>query len=284
MVSQRNREKGCRPFLKWAGGKYRLLHRIAPLLPQGERLVEPFAGSAAVWLNSRHEAALICDRNADLIALYRCLQREGEAFIDFCGQFFTKESNCRDTYELLRGEFNATSDEVRKAALFLYLNRHGFNGLIRYNGKGRFNVPFGTHKTPYFPRAEMRAFYTRTVECDTVFLAGDFRDCFGLIREGDAVYCDPPYLPHSPTANFTAYAGSFGLAEHEALARLAAHTAGNGIPVLLSNHDTALSRRLYAGAYLEAFSVQRHISCKGGERRAVPELLALFERRTPDCL
>lgn len=281
MVIQRNTKKGSRPFLKWAGGKYRLMHRIAPLLPQGKRLVEPFAGSAAVWLNGNHESALICDRNADLISLYQCLQRDGDAFIDFCGALFTRESNCRHTYDALRDEFNSTSDRTKKAALLLYLNRHCFNGLIRYNGKGLFNVPFGRHNSPYFPKTEMRAFYKRTGECDTVFLAGDFRDCFGLIRKGDVVYCDPPYLPHSATANFTAYSGNFGLREHEALARLAADTARNGIPVLLSNHDNDLSRHLYAGARFEAFSVQRHISCKGRERRSVPELLALFGRQMP---
>lgn len=284
MVRQKNAKKGSKPFLKWAGGKYRLVQRIAPLLPPGKRLVEPFAGSAAVWLNSSFESALICDLNADLIALYRCLQREREAFIDFCRDFFTPQTNTRTAFDAFRHEFNAATvpdgdpDALppRKAALFLYLNRHGFNGLIRYNSKGGFNVPFGRHARPYFPLREMRAFVQKTRECATEFQTLDFRACFERIRPGDVLYCDPPYLPHSATANFTAYSGAFGRAEHAELALLAAQAARRGIPVLLSNHDNAASRSLYADARLEAFSVQRYISCKGKERRAVPELLAFF--------
>lgn len=267
---------GVKPFLKWAGGKYRLVHRIAPLLPPGKRLVEPFAGSAAVWLNSRAESALICDSNADLIGLYQYLQREGEPFIDFCHAFFTPEANTRRAFGDFRDEFNTTADPVRKAALLLYLNRHGFNGLTRYNGKGLFNVPFGKYARPYFPLREMRAFVQKTAECETIFQTGDFRDCFAQAREGDVMYCDPPYVPHSATANFTAYWGPFGPEEHRDLARLAVKTALRGIPVLLSNHDNATSRGLYAGARLEAFTVQRCISCKGTGRKPVPELLALF--------
>lgn len=268
---------GVKPFLKWAGGKYRLVHRIAPLLPPGRRLVEPFAGSAAVWLNSGAKSALICDLNTDLIGLYRLLQREGEPFIDFCRDFFTPETNTRRAYGEFRDEFNTTTDPARKAALLLYLNRHGFNGLTRYNSKGRFNVPFGTYARPYFPLREMRAFVQKTAECETVFHAGDFRDCFAQAREGDVIYCDPPYVPHSATANFTAYWGPFGPEEHAELARLAAGAARRGIPVLLSNHDNAVSRGLYAGARLETFAVRRYISCKSAERGAAPELLALFE-------
>lgn len=276
MATARTQIKGRRPFLKWAGGKYRLVSRIAPLLPRGRRLVEPFAGSAAVWLNSRFASALVCDRNADLIALYRCLQREGEPFIDFCRGFFTPADNTRQAFETHRDDFNGTSDPVRKAALLLYLNRHGFNGLVRYNAKGRFNVPFGRHERPYFPLREMRAFVQKTRECETLFQVADFRDCFANAAEGDVMYCDPPYLPHSATANFTAYSGPFGPDEHAELARLAALAAQRGIPVLLSNHDNAAARSLYAGARLECFTVQRHISCKGRGRSAVPELLALY--------
>ena len=276
MASSRGKHEGGKPFLKWAGGKYRLVHRIAPLLPSGKRLIEPFAGSAAVWLNSRFESALVCDLNADLIALYRCLQREGEPFIEYCRGLFTPSGNTRQCFEKCRDEFNAGPDPVRKAALLLYLNRHCFNGLIRYNAKGRFNVPFGRHERPYFPLREMRAFVQKTGECDTVFMAADFRSCFDGAREGDVLYCDPPYLPHSATANFTAYSGRFGPAEHAELARLAAGAALQGIPVLLSNHDNDAARKLYTGARLESFAVQRHISCKGPQRRAVPELLALF--------
>lgn len=266
-----------RPFLKWAGGKFRLLPRILAVLPPGERLVEPFAGSAALYLNSHFPAALICDCNPDIITLYRTLQREGEEFIRYCRSLFTPESNCRASFLALRSEFNAARDEARRAALFLYLNRHSFNGLTRYNSSGNYNVPFGRHARPYFPLLEMRAFHQKATQCHSSFVVSDFRETFARARPGDVFYCDPPYMPLSATAAFTAYTGQrFDEREHETLAGYARAAAAQGVPVLLSNHDTRQSRALYKGARLSSFTVRRLISCKGNERAAVPELLALF--------
>ena len=128
-----------RPFLKWAGGKYRIIERIRELLPEGERLVEPFVGSGAVFLNTRYPTYLLADSNPDLINLYRILQTEGEAFIAYCKRNFTARNNSPESYYRLRDVFNTTRDLRRKSALFVYLNRHGYNGLCRYNAKGRFN-------------------------------------------------------------------------------------------------------------------------------------------------
>ena len=98
-----------KPFLKWAGGKYRILGRILPELPPGARFVEPFAGSCAVYLNAGFSQALVCDLNSDLISLYRHIQQEGEEFIQYCATFFTPENNTRHGYMALRGRLNAAS-------------------------------------------------------------------------------------------------------------------------------------------------------------------------------
>src|SRR5205809_7765809 len=66
-----------KPFLKWAGAKTKLVKTLAAYYPAGKlRFVEPFVGAGAAFLNSRHERSLLCDTNADLINLYRILQRE----------------------------------------------------------------------------------------------------------------------------------------------------------------------------------------------------------------
>jgi DNA adenine methylase len=122
-----------KPFLKWAGNKYRIIDHIKTRLPEGSRLVEPFAGAAAVFLNTDFPSYLIADSNSDVISLYRHLQREGMRFISYCHGLFTPDNNARDKYLAYREEFNATKNHRRRAALFLYLNRHGFNGLCRYN-------------------------------------------------------------------------------------------------------------------------------------------------------
>lgn len=266
-----------KPFLKWAGGKYRILEKILRELPSGSRFVEPFAGSCAVYLNVKATRALICDINADLIGLYRHLQQEGEEFILYCQSFFTSGNNTKECYLELREEFNRCNDSRKRGALLLYLNRHSFNGLVRYNSKGGFNVPFGKYKSPFFPLNEMRRFYAKTQETETDFVCCDFRTAFSQLTDGDFVYCDPPYVPLSKTSSFTGYAeNGFAAQDQRDLASLAKETHLKGIPVVLSNHDTAVARELYAAAEIKLFDVQRFISCNGGNRAVVPELLAIY--------
>ncbi|GAB4291509.1 MAG: adenine-specific DNA-methyltransferase [Thiohalomonadaceae bacterium] len=264
-----------RPFLKWAGNKYRLIERLKARLPAGRRLVEPFTGSGAVFLNTDYPRYLLADGNKDLIDLYNILKREGAAFIADCRKLFRPANNTAEAYYKLRAEFNACNDTRRRAALFVYLNRHGYNGLCRYNAKGGFNVPFGRYKKPYFPEQEMLAFHHKARRA--TFRHATFEQTLRQIRRGDVVYCDPPYVPLSLSSSFTAYhADGFNLEQQQRLADIAAQAAGDGISVLISNHDTPFTRSAYAAADIEQLSVQRSISCHGHKRRRVNELLAFY--------
>ena len=266
-----------RPFLKWAGGKYRLVERIKAKLPQGVRLLEPFAGSCALSLNTDYHHFWLNDINRDLINLYQVLQQEGPGFIEFSRKFFTPETNLPENYYELRKQFNGETDLFTKSALFIYLNRHGYNGLSRYNTGGEFNVPFGKYAKPYFPEKEMVHFHTKFKNAK--FTCIDFETMMSKVRPGDLVYCDPPYEPLTDTANFTSYsAGGFGQAEQERLAKVAARTAERGIPVLISNHRTDFILDIYQQAKeIETFPVRRFISCNGDNRNSVEEILALFK-------
>lgn len=265
-----------RPFLKWAGGKTRLVARIKAVLPPGRRLVEPFVGSGALFLNATFPAYLLADANRDLINCYRQLQCGGGAFIDRCGAYFVAANNQPDAYYALRARFNQTDDAVEKAALFVYLNRHGYNGLCRYNASGGFNVPFGRYTRPYFPRNEMIHFLQQAARCE--FVAADFATTMQAATVGDVIYCDPPYVPLSATANFTSYsADGFTLDKQRQLAQAAVAAADRGVPVVISNHDVSFTREIYAAAdRLVFFEVQRHISCDGANRTGAAELLAVF--------
>lgn len=264
-----------RPFLKWAGNKYRIIDKIRAQLPAGRRLVEPFAGSAAVFLNTDYEENVVNDSNIDLIQLFRTLQAHGTSFIDACRRLFTNEHNTPDAYYQLRDEFNQSTDPVRKSALFLYLNRHGYNGLCRYSGTGVFNVPFGRYKKPYFPFEEMMMFYHKSQTAE--FVSEDFEHVMRRARPGDVIYCDPPYVPLTDTANFTSYsAGGFGPNEQLRLAEVAREVSASHIPVLISNHHTPFTLAAYAGAEISMFDVQRFISCDADHRTKAGELLALF--------
>ena len=268
-----------RPFLKWAGNKYRIIERVKKKLPRGNRLVEPFTGSGAVFLNTEYDEYLLCDANRDLIELYTILRDEGGHFIEEARRYFDGRHNNEASYYELREEFNIARSHEKRAALFVYLNRHGYNGLCRYNAKGRFNVPFGRYKRPYFPEKELLSFHHKAQRAQ--FQLAGFEQTMTQTRKGDVVYCDPPYVPLSTSANFTTYsAGGFSMEQQQHLAELAGDNARRGIPVLISNHSTELTRRIYkaaGGNCGRAFSVQRYISCNGSRRHKASELLALFD-------
>jgi len=265
-----------RPFLKWAGNKFSIRDQLRQLLPVPERrLIEPFTGAAALFLNSDYPRYRLSDSNPDLITLYQHLSREGAPFIETCRALFCDHNNQRERYYALREEFNHTPSSQRRAALFLYLNRHGYNGLCRYNRRGIYNVPFGAYRQPYFPAREMAHFHHRSQLAQ--FHCEDFVTAMRTARRGDVIYCDPPYVPLSATASFTHYRGDgFNLQQQQQLADEARRCAQRGIPVLISNHALPITRELYQGAQLQELPVARQISCIGSRRQPVQELLALF--------
>ena len=270
--------KKHRAFLKWAGGKYSLVEEIQRHLPEARKLVEPFVGAGSVFLNSDYDNYLLADINPDLINLYNHLKNNPDQFIEDAFEFFQPKYNHKEAYLSLRFEFNQCLDTYRRSLLFLYMNRHGFNGLCRYNRQGGFNVPFGSYKAPYFPEKEMIYFAEKAKKA--TFICKNYRQTFFRARKGCVIYCDPPYAPLSTTANFTSYAvNSFSLDDQAKLAELAEKSALNrNIPVLLSNHDTALTRRLYQGAKLSSIQVKRTISRNVSNRNKVNELMALFHQ------
>lgn len=266
-----------RPFLKWAGAKTKLVPAIRATVPPGaRRLIEPFLGSGAVALNLGLPHNLLADANEDLVAVFTALQREGVRFIDACARLFVPQNNTADAYYALRAEFNATRNVRRKAVLFVYLNRHGYNGLCRYNAKGGFNTPFGRYERPRVPRERMLAFAEVLQRCEV--RRAHFRDILAEAGPGDFVYCDPPYVPVSATASFTSYSrGGFTARDQADLVACAASAAARGACVAISNHDTRETRELYRGAdECRELVVPRRISCVGTRRSSVRELLVVF--------
>ena len=264
-----------RPFLKWAGNKYNCLNPILKSLPKANRLIEPFAGSGAVFINTDYPNYLIAEENQDLITLFQLLQNEGDSFITFCETYFSDDNNDSVQYYHFREQFNQCKEPRQRAALFLYLNRHGYNGLCRYNKKGIFNVPFGSYIKPCFPKERMRYFYQKTQT--TVFKQSDFRETFAEAKPGDLIYCDPPYVPLDQQSNFSSYTSKeFGEPEQIALAELAIASAKRGITVIISNHDTEFTRKHYHGSEIKSFPVARTISRDSANRVPVQELLAIF--------
>ncbi|WP_353538888.1 Dam family site-specific DNA-(adenine-N6)-methyltransferase [Colwellia sp. KU-HH00111] len=268
-----------RSALKWAGGKKKVVNEIASLLPkQGKkRLVEPFVGGGSVFLNLDFDEYLLVDMNDDLINLFNIIKNQPLSFIGDAEKLFNSKTNQADRYYQLRDQFNQSSDPYERSLLFLYLNRHGYNGLCRYNKSGGYNVPFGRYKHPYFPSEELHYFSQRAQKA--TFIQGDFETAFSQLKSNDVVYCDPPYSPINPTSNFTAYAGnSFSDEDQQRLVNCAQKAKHDGVPTLISNHYVDFTKELYKDASKKKlFQVQRTISPKGKSRIKVKEVLALYK-------
>ncbi|MFV4848196.1 adenine-specific DNA-methyltransferase [Citrobacter freundii] len=268
--------KKNRAFLKWAGGKYPLLDDIKRHLPQGECLIEPFVGAGSVFLNTDFSRYILADINSDLISLYNIVKTRTDEYVQASRELFMPETNQAEVYYRFREEFNASQDPFRRAVLFLYLNRFGYNGLCRYNLRGEFNVPFGRYKKPYFPEAELYHFAEKAQNAE--FHCLSYEECMDRADSNSVVYCDPPYAPLSATANFTAYhTNSFSPKEQAHLAEMAEKLVSKQIPVLISNHDTPDTREWYRAAKHFQVKVRRSISSNGGTRKKVNELLALYK-------
>ncbi|HOS17113.1 MAG TPA: Dam family site-specific DNA-(adenine-N6)-methyltransferase [Bacteroidales bacterium] len=268
-----------KPFLKWAGGKYKLVPQLKKHFPKGKRFVEPFFGSGAVSLNVDYPSYRANDTNSTIVSLWQCIK--DPKFIDYAETFFVPKNNKEATYYRFRKKYNENlkSDPWawETAALFIYLNKHGYNGLCRYNSKGEFNVPFG-HKTkaPGFPRKELTAAMKLAQKMEISL--GDFRIVFAGAKRGDVIYCDPPYVPLTDTASFTNYStGGFTLQDQVDLADCARKATLKGIVTIISNHDTPFTRKLYSGAKIVELKVQRSIGCKGKSRIKEKEILAIFQ-------
>ncbi|MCT6988522.1 Dam family site-specific DNA-(adenine-N6)-methyltransferase [Salmonella enterica] len=265
-----------RPFLKWAGGKYSLLPELDRLIPAGKRLIEPFVGGGSVFLNSdKHEYFLLADINADLINLYQMLAVAPDSVIAEAMKAF-RHLNDVENYTVIREAFNAQKlNATERAAAFLYLNRHCFNGLMRYNLDGFFNVGWGKYKAPYFPEEEIRAFRQKSHAC--VFMTAGFERTLRLAGDGDVVYCDPPYEPMPGTAGFTNYAsGGFSWDSQVALAESCVAAHQRGAKVFISNSTAPRVIELYErhGFTLHRVNARRSISSKGSTRETANDIVA----------
>lgn len=266
-----------RSIFKWAGGKFGVLEQIFRYLPEGKRLIEPFVGGGAVFMNAGYKENLLNDVNADLINFYKTLQREERSLITLAHRFF-QDYNTQEGYLAVRNAFNKqVYDDLHRAAAFLFLNRHCFNGLTRYNQAGEFNVGYGKYKTPYFPLQEMEAFLG--AEGRSEFVCGDFAAVIEAAGEGDVIFCDPPYEPLPNTEGFTNYSGhDFKFEEQKRLVSLLTDAHRRGAKVLITNSGAPNIRELYhdSGFRVEPLFARRSVSCKGDTRGVAHDALGVL--------
>ncbi len=264
------------PFIKWVGGKGRILAQLEPLLPAGVELmrhVEPFIGGGALFFRRAPKRALLCDVNDSLINTYIAIRDEVEGVID--GLEGLAAGHSKETYYEVRERYNQDEELSRpeRAAMFIYLNKTCFNGLHRVNKKGHFNVPAGRYKNPKILDPDCLHRASRALSRAEIRHAS-FEGLVEAARPGDFVYFDPPYAPVSETANFTSYAkGGFGEDAQVLLRDLYKALDRRGCKLMLSNSDVPFIRDLYADFRLDIIAAPRAINCNARRRGKVNEVV-----------
>jgi DNA adenine methylase len=270
----------CAPFLKWAGGKRQLLAELERRLPASwNTYYEPFVGGGALLVHLENRGRLsrgvISDLNAELINLYRVVQDTPGTLISSLADEEFK--NDEESYRQLKEKFNTLIGDpahaIDRAALLIYLNKHGFNGLWRVNRKGKFNVPFGSYKKRSIPSETSILKFSAMLEKVKIHNK-DFSAAVRTAQKGDFVYFDPPYQPLSKTANFTDYnSRGFPFAEQERLARLFRRLSKKGVSLMLSNSKVPAIEELYADFFIDTVEAKRFINCNGERRRGAHEII-----------
>lgn len=265
-----------KPFVKWAGGKSKLLGELLPRVPTEMRTyAEPFAGGAALYFAlasdeaRRFGRAVLCDRNEELIACYRAVKADAPAVIRALGAYRYDE----ELFYEVRERSTARMSDTERAARFIFLNKTCFNGLWRVNASGKFNVPFGRYDNPRILDEDALLHASRAL-ARAELRVGDFAEATQGLGAGDFVYFDPPYDPATETSDFTAYArGGFSRADQERLADEMRRLRAAGALAMLSNADTRAMRELYFDFAVETVKAPRSINSVGERRGLARELV-----------
>ena len=262
------------PFVKWAGGKRKLIPSLVshfPTMQQVNRYFEPFLGGGAVFFHLQHPCSFLSDSNEELVELYHTVRDVVESLIDALKKHHNEE---KYFYEV-RSQNPASLSPVERAARFIFLNKTCYNGLYRVNSKGRFNVPFGKYKNPLICDAERLRAASLALQSAEI-IAADFEEALSGAEPRDFIYFDPPYYPLSKTSSFTAYtASNFDISEQERLAQVYRDLHRRGCYIILSNSDTPLIRKLYADFQIIEVQASRAINSRADGRGKITELLII---------
>lgn len=263
--------KNVAPFVKWAGGKRQLLSYIQDLMPKKyNNYYEPFIGGGAVLFHFMPQKAIINDINKALINVYNQIKYHPYELI----QYLTKiDNNIPVEHKLYyykqRKQFNdkiiKEEYDLELAALFIYLNKHCFNGLYRVNSKGLFNVPYNNSNASSFDTENILA-VAKYLQKITI-LEGDFETaCAGAVKD-DFIFFDSPYAPLNDNS-FEAYTKEgFDIESHKRLAKLFTKLTKRGCYCMLTNHNTDFIENLYRDYSQKVIKVRRYINSNANNRK-----------------
>lgn len=292
--------KNIKPFVKWAGGKGRLIPQLKSFYPFEldnaiiNKYVEPFVGGGAVLINILQKydikEAYAFDINIDLINCYNVVKNNVENLVKELyikeKEFLKLEDKKREEYFYdIRKEYNSyriNEDEisVKRASEFIFLNRTCFNGLYRVNKSGQFNVPCGKYKNPTIcdvGNLRKLSYLIRNVN----FQYGDYKNSEKYVDSNTFVYFDPPYRPLSNTSGFTSYTKEdFNDDNQRELANYFKLLDEKDAKLMLSNSNPKNTKKddnffeeIYKGFNINEISAKRMINSNAKGRGEISELL-----------
>jgi DNA adenine methylase len=273
MVIEIPKETSPRPFLKWAGGKSRLIQQYISYFPKNyKNYHEPFLGGGAVFFYLQPTTAILTDINTELINTYCCVRDNVEELILLLKEH--KERHTRDYYYSVRN--NSAGTGLEKAARIIYLNKTCFNGLYRVNSQGKFNVPLGRYENPNIcPENLLRLASTALSHAE--IQQADFTKVLNhATSSNDFVFFDPPYDPISDTSYFTAYSSNrFTKKDQELLRDTCAELASRGVRVIICNSDSEFIKKIYTDINFEIHKIKaaRSINSNIKNRGMIYEIL-----------
>ncbi|ATG97164.1 DNA adenine methylase [Mesoplasma lactucae] len=269
-----------KPFVKWAGGKSKLVDEIKSRIPKDtKRLVEPFVGGGALFLSLEMPNSLINDNNKELINLYKTIRNNPKKLMNNVDKLAIEYNKSPEEFyyylrnldkaDVIYKSFNPTF----RASRVLFLNKTDFNGLYRVNANNKFNVPWGRkEKAPEIydkKNIDEISDFLKT----TTIVSKDYRKLQKDIKAGDFVYIDPPY-DKLKEDTFTTYTkDDFDRANQVELKEFCDELNKKGIKFLVSNHNTEFIRDLYRDYNISIVMMARNINSNGQKRNAVEEVL-----------
>lgn len=259
----------CSPVVKWAGGKRQLLPVLKPMMLEFEKYFEPFFGGGALYFDILPDSAVINDLNPQLVNVYKQIKKSPSRMCKTIREIqdeyngFETDEERTEFYYKLRDEFNEVIDEksLRAAALLIFLNKAGFNGLYRVNSSGKYNVPPAHRKRiNAFDEDNIKAI-SKALK-GTRIMCGDFEKACKGAKEGDFVFFDSPYYDTFDTYQ----AGGFSESDHIRLFSLFKNLTEKGVKCMLTNNDCEFIKSLYSDYNIKVIEVKRMINCDSNKR------------------
>ena len=269
------------PPIKCQGIKTKLVPFISENVKRNDKgkWIEPFVGTGVVVFNITPQNALLCDKNQHIINFYKGIQdkkitgKTVREFLEFHGKKLSE--NGEAYYKYMRDEFNKNKDPM----YFLFLNRSDFNGMIRFNKHGNFNVPY-CKKNDRFSKAYITKICNQVDKISQImegkkweFKCCKWQEAFENATEDDYIYLDPPYIGRD-----TSYVGEWPESEAIELALYAHQTKANVCLSMWKENKFRKNDHLFKyWSDFEWYEQEHfyHIGAKESNRHPMIEILAI---------